>query len=281
MYSSEYFKQPNDLQDALYKVQISGRQSQILNLIIRLTIGWQKTESRIANVQIAEMTGLRVNHVTREINCLVKRKIIFVGTGHCRIIKINTAYEQWIYKKPKLKRVISKMETTGKVKSLAMAIPKSRTVAKPTISKIEPVGTKIERVSSKMEPTAKPARKVTPAWFKELWRMYPAYRRGGNYSFGWKKWQSLGLTQDDASKAKEWISDAAKNDIAWAQDATSGFAFGLARFISESHWLTPVPVPQKHGHQTIDFSKVNYGKDMELYNEERAKENEFWKSKGM
>ena len=231
LYSNGYFKQPNDLQDALYKVQISGRQSQILNLIIRLTIGWQKTESRIANMQIAELTGLRVNHVTREINCLAKRKIIFVGTGHCHLIKINTDYAQWVYKK---------------AKSLAMAIPTARVITA-TIPKFRTV--------------EKPARKVTPAWFKEFWRMYPAYRRGGNYSFGWKKWQSLGLTQDDASKAKEWLLAAAKVDAAWAQDAISGFAFGLARFINESHWLTPMPVkPTSGGYKPLDPDNMDYTK---------------------
>lgn len=234
LYSNGYFKQPNDLQDALYKVQISGRQSQILNLIIRLTIGWQKTESRIANMQIAEMTGLRANHVTREINCLVKRKIIFVGTGLCHLIKINTDYAQWEYKKDKIIK------------------PKE---AKPMVKKA---------VSSKMEPTVKPARKVTPAWFKELWGMYPAHRRGGNHSFSWKKWQSLSLTEDDASKAKEWLLAAAKVNAAWAQDATSGFAFGLARFINESHWLTPVPVkPTSSGYQPPDLENVNYKKGWE------------------
>ena len=91
--------------------------------------------------------------------------------------------------------------------------------------------------------------------------MYPAYRRGGNYSFGWKKWQSLSLTESDASKAKEWLLAAAKIDVAWAQDATSGFAFGLARFINESHWLTHVPIkPTPSSYQRPDIDNIDYTK---------------------
>ncbi len=219
-------------------MQVSATQKQVLDAIIRLTVGWQKTESHITSSKIGQMTGLRTDNIARKIVVLAERKIIFVQPGTRHLIKINTDYGQWIYKKAKPKPVVSILEITEKAKPKAATIPKSRTVAKP-------------------------ARKVTPAWFKELWQMYPARLRGGNYAAGWRKWQSGGLTEEDANKAIKWLVAAAAANPDWGPESKGGYILGLVNFIGDTRWCAPVPTKptsQGGGYKPPDLDNMDYKK---------------------
>ncbi len=220
----------------LAKLDASSREHRIIHAIQNCIDESNADECLIVNAQISKLTGISISNISRLLYSLVGRNVICLGKGHCRTIRFNPNLEEWQLKK-------------GKVTATAKAGPKAKAA---TCKKSLPVD----------KPKSRSAKNVTPEWFKELWKMYPAHRRGGNYSFGWKKWQSMSLTEDDASKAKEWLLAAAKVDVAWAKDATSGFAFGLARFINESHWRTPVPVKpmSQDGYKQPDLENMDYTK---------------------
>lgn len=96
-----YLRLANQIQDALCKVELSGREFRVLNSIIRLTYGWSKKEDRITNSLIADTTDLSVKHSSEAVNNLAERKILSLRRiGQTRYIGINTDLEKWAYKKP-------------------------------------------------------------------------------------------------------------------------------------------------------------------------------------
>lgn len=193
------------------------------------------SESKLSNGQICALTGIGIGHVGTHLNAMAKRGIILLGKGHCRTIKLNPNLGEWQLKKgrtttiSKPKQVVSsKIETTAKAR---------------------PVKSKTKKLKN-----------VTPEWFKELWAIYPAHRRGGNYACSWKKWHSMGLAEEDAKEAMKWLGLAAKADPDWAQDATSGFALGVTKFIDQTHWhgLVPIKPKSQSGHKKPDLENMNY-----------------------
>lgn len=205
-------------------------------------------ECNLSNIQISNLTGIACNHVGAQLASLAKLKIINLGKGHCRMIKFNPNLDEWQLKK-------------GKVSALAKAVPKSKAA-----------------ICNKSLPVAKPksrsAKNVTPEWFKHLWRTYPARLRGGNHAAGWKKWQSSGLTEDDANKATKWLVAAAAVDPDWGVDSRGGYILGWIKFIGDTRWRAPVPTRQAMSGRTkkvTDFDSgnpVDYTTGVKEWNEE-------------
>lgn len=102
-----YLRLANQIQDAVCKVELSGREFRVLNAVIRLTYGWSKKEDRITNSLIADKTGLAVKHVSEAVLTLAARRIILLRRiGQTRYIGINTELHRWAYGKPKCKSCV-------------------------------------------------------------------------------------------------------------------------------------------------------------------------------
>lgn len=102
-----YLRLANQIQDAVCKVELSGREFRVLNAVIRLTYGWSKKEDRITNSLIADKTGLAVKHVSEAVLTLATRRIILLRRiGQTRYIGINTELHRWAYGKPKCKSCV-------------------------------------------------------------------------------------------------------------------------------------------------------------------------------
>ncbi|MEX9872126.1 replication protein [Providencia rettgeri] len=98
--SNGYFNMPNQLEDALCEVELSGREFRVLNAIIRLTYGWNKNEDRIQNILIEQKTKLSRNPVSEIVGTLENRRIIHVRRiGQNRYISINKNVSEWVYTK--------------------------------------------------------------------------------------------------------------------------------------------------------------------------------------
>lgn len=124
-----YLRLANQIQDALCKVELSGREFRVLNAIIRLTYGWSKKEDRITNSLIADKTELAVKHVSEAVLTLASRRIILLRRiGQTRYIGINTDLNRWAYGKPKCKScVISFAQTTEEnYYRIEITIPENR-----------------------------------------------------------------------------------------------------------------------------------------------------------
>lgn len=79
-----YLRLANQIQDAVCKVELSGREFRVLNAIIRLTYGWSKKEDRITNSLIADKTNLTVKHVSEAVLSIANRRIISLRRIHAR-----------------------------------------------------------------------------------------------------------------------------------------------------------------------------------------------------
>lgn len=102
-----YLRLANQIQDAVCKVELSGREFRVLNAIIRLTYGWSKKEDRITNSLIADKTGLAVKHVSEAVLSIANRRIISLRRiGQTRYIGINTDLDKWAYTKPNCPKCI-------------------------------------------------------------------------------------------------------------------------------------------------------------------------------
>jgi phage replication O-like protein O len=93
-----YTKIANELLEALSSARMSGRQWQIILLIIRNTYGFQRKEWKTSNQEIANSLNMHRQHTSNELKVLHERKIIFVTeNGYERkvTIGIQKKYNKW------------------------------------------------------------------------------------------------------------------------------------------------------------------------------------------
>ena len=125
--------------DALCRIRIPGEEMQVLNVILRKTYGWNKTEDAISLSQFVEMTMIKKPNVVRAIQGLLSKKIISViekDNAPAKVYKINKDFDQWhpLSKKITLsKKIISVIEKDNP--SLSKKIPTKTTTTKDTITK--------------------------------------------------------------------------------------------------------------------------------------------------
>jgi len=92
-----FIKVPNELLDALCKIRIAGQSRQVLDAIIRKTLGYNKPIDWIALSQFEKMTGLSKPHVIRAIDKLLIMNLIYKEKrGSIVLYSLNQDYNTWI-----------------------------------------------------------------------------------------------------------------------------------------------------------------------------------------
>ena len=109
---------------------------------------------------------------------------------------------------------------------------------------------------------AKKTRSKKPGFIREIFNQYPAHRRGGTDSQFWKAWTQEKLTENDALKIRDWLSQAAQSDPQWGTFANGQFVFGLTRFIRERLWLTPIPVAKTSSGNSLDMDDMTWADNL-------------------
>ncbi|MDI6808285.1 MAG: replication protein [Candidatus Eisenbacteria bacterium] len=83
----------NELFDALARMRIPGEQRQVLDVIIRLTYGWNKKDSKISYAEFVVRTGLQQGHVFRALKALEEHNLVKKSlTGY----RIQKDYGKWL-----------------------------------------------------------------------------------------------------------------------------------------------------------------------------------------
>ena len=72
-----FTRMDNDLYEALIGADLSGRELRVALAIHRLTVGYNVTEARIAASVIADLSGIRREHVSRMICELLRQGVIY------------------------------------------------------------------------------------------------------------------------------------------------------------------------------------------------------------
>lgn len=180
-----FLRLANQIQDALCKVELSGREFRVLNSIIRLTYGWSKKEDRITNSLIADTTDLSVKHSSEAVNNLAERQILTMRRiGQTRYIGINTDLDKWAYKKPVAAVTIPEKRDTKTIPENRDSHPRNQGEASPESGNTKDILPKTDKnklppkspkgESSKFDPLSVPV----PEWLnQQAWHEWVKYRQ--------------------------------------------------------------------------------------------------------
>lgn len=98
-----YARIANEILEALSKIRIPGTAWQVLNAIFRKSYGYCKKTAIFKSGEISKMTGLRRQHVQRDIDRLVSMGIVIVtntgyvpNIGYAIEISFCKDYTKWI-----------------------------------------------------------------------------------------------------------------------------------------------------------------------------------------
>jgi phage replication O-like protein O len=87
----------DELAEAFFNLQVSGRQWRLIWVILRKTYGWKKKEDRISVSFFEKKTGLDRWNIHRELKKLIARKIIFKNdNGFIASYGLQKDYSKWI-----------------------------------------------------------------------------------------------------------------------------------------------------------------------------------------
>lgn len=84
------------------KLKMAGREHQVFDAVIFCTFGWNKSEDKVTNTYLADMTDLDDSDVADALNVLAERKIINLRkVGGFKLVSVNVNIDQWQLNKSK------------------------------------------------------------------------------------------------------------------------------------------------------------------------------------
>ena len=121
----------NEIMEALALMRIPGEARQILDVVIRLTYGWNMKTRQITYSEFTARTGLQARHVFRALRSLLEHRLIERNSEGFRLQK---DYEAWL---PYSKSGVPKKgaEATPKVEHLPAPITEQAAGCKPSNGK--------------------------------------------------------------------------------------------------------------------------------------------------
>lgn len=134
-----YTRVANELLEAIAGADLTARQLKVMIAVIRKTYGFQKKSDRIADIQIAEITGLSRQNVNK-----AKKELISM---HCLIldgnkIGVNKEVSAWVFTNSLQKRdTVSKLKTKSVSKIETHEVSKLETHKRNTLNKKENTNT--------------------------------------------------------------------------------------------------------------------------------------------
>lgn len=98
------------------KLKLAGREHQVLDAVIYCTFGWNKSEDKVTNTYLAEVTDLDDSDVAAALNVLAERKIINLRkVGGFKLVSVNVSIDNWVLNKTPKKPPKMLGETTQNV----------------------------------------------------------------------------------------------------------------------------------------------------------------------
>lgn len=82
------------------KLKLAGREHQVLDAVIYCTFGWNKSEDKVTNTYLAEVTDLDDSDVAAALNVLAERNIINLRkVGGFKLVSVNVSIDKWVLNK--------------------------------------------------------------------------------------------------------------------------------------------------------------------------------------
>ncbi|MBX4769476.1 replication protein [Klebsiella oxytoca] len=172
-----YTRIANELLEHIASADLTARQLKLMLAYIRKTYGFNKKTDRIADEQIAQLTGLSRQNVNKAKRDLLSMNCLVVEDNK---IGVNKAVSEWkfsrclqvsnLVSKPETKSV-SKLETNEVSELETHKRHSLKTTLKTDLTPIVPMGDESEKTVAEEviqdEPQADPVRKVFTHWQKE------------------------------------------------------------------------------------------------------------------
>lgn len=78
------------------KLKMAGREHQVFDAVIYCTFGWNKSEDRVTNTYLAEVTDLDDSDVAAALKVLAERRIINLRkSGGLKLVSVNVKLAEW------------------------------------------------------------------------------------------------------------------------------------------------------------------------------------------
>lgn len=78
------------------KLKMAGREHQVFDAVIYCTFGWNKSEDRVTNTYLAEVTDLDDSDVAAALKVLAERRIINLRkSGGLKLVSVNVKLTEW------------------------------------------------------------------------------------------------------------------------------------------------------------------------------------------
>lgn len=83
------------------KLKLAGREHQVFDAVIYCTFGWNKSEDKVTNTYLADVTDLDDSDVAAALKALAERKVINLRkVGGFKLVSVNTSLDKWVLNKP-------------------------------------------------------------------------------------------------------------------------------------------------------------------------------------
>ncbi|HHR6304414.1 TPA: replication protein, partial [Providencia alcalifaciens] len=98
------------------KLKMAGREYQVFDAVIDCTYGWNKSEDKVTNTYLAEMTGLDDSDIGNALKVLAERKIINLRKiGGFKLVSVNVNLDQWQLERLPKKRPKTPQKKLGEI----------------------------------------------------------------------------------------------------------------------------------------------------------------------
>ena len=170
-----YTRFANELLEAIASADLTARQLKVMLAYVRKTYGFNKKTDRIADEQIAQLTGLSRQNVNKAKKELISMNCLFMDGNQ---IGVNREVSAWQFSKClQVSNFVSKLETKNVSKLETLNVSKLETHKRHTLKTKEninkpPISPK--KVSQKFDPLET----ELPDWLSaETWLSWVTYRK--------------------------------------------------------------------------------------------------------
>lgn len=195
-----YTRFANELLEAIASADLTARQLKVMLAYIRKTYGFNKKTDRIADEQIAQLTGLSRQNVNKAKKELISMNCLFMDGYQ---IGVNKEVSAWQFSKClQVSNLVSKLETQNVSKLETSRVSKLETHKRHSLKTTKDNINKPPISPKKVSPKFDPLSVELPEWLSaETWSSWVAYRKEIGKSI--KSMQSVTLAINVLSRSRE------------------------------------------------------------------------------
>lgn len=161
-----FTRMDNSIMEALAAVDLPAREFRVVMAIARQTIGYQVESKRLSADEIANLTNMRRDVVSKAISHLLERRVIFRVGGSRGELGVSPSKEWSFYEEKKARLTETKTSHSAQIVSLVTDASETKTATSLLYTKKEPLVTvPSEQITAPQGGDVTPAEKTTGVSF--------------------------------------------------------------------------------------------------------------------